>query len=119
MGLSGADELTGGSGADQFRYLFAADSTLAAQDRILDFTTGTDKIDFRALDANLVTPGRQTISFVGTAAFAVNGTAQARYVDSGADKLVQIDLNGDGAADMQIVLVGHAGQGLAGTDFLF
>ena len=119
MGLSGADNLTGGTGADQFRYLFAADSTLAAQDRILDFTTGSDKLDFRTLDADLVAPGRQAISFIGTAAFAVNGTAQARYVDSGADKLVQIDLNGDGAADMQIVLVGHAGQGLSGTDFLF
>ncbi len=119
MGLSGADNLTGGTGADQFRYLFAGDSTLAAQDRILDFTSGTDKLDFRVLDADLVAPGRQTISFIGTAAFAAGGTAQARYVDSGADKLVQIDLNGDGAADMQIVLVGHAGQALAGTDFLF
>ncbi|HQV04926.1 M10 family metallopeptidase C-terminal domain-containing protein [Novosphingobium sp.] len=119
MGLGGADNLTGGSGADQFRYLFASDSTLAAQDRILDFTTGTDKLDFRALDADPLTAGRQTISFIGTSAFATNGTAQARYVDSGADKLVQIDLNGDGAADMQIVLVGHAGQGLTGTDFLF
>ncbi|MFM5950769.1 MAG: M10 family metallopeptidase C-terminal domain-containing protein [Novosphingobium sp.] len=119
MGLSGADNLTGGAGADQFRYLFAGDSTLAAQDRILDFTNGSDKLDFRTLDADLVAPGRQTISFIGTAAFAVNGTAQARYVDSGADTLVQIDLNGDGAADMQIVLVGHAGQALAGTDFLF
>ncbi|HQV04925.1 M10 family metallopeptidase C-terminal domain-containing protein [Novosphingobium sp.] len=119
MGLSGADNLTGGAGADQFRYLFAADSTLAAQDRILDFANGSDKLDFRTLDADLVAPGRQTISFVGTAAFTVNGTAQARYVDSGADTLVQIDLNGDGAADMQIVLVGHAGQGLTGTDFLF
>ncbi|MFM5949167.1 MAG: M10 family metallopeptidase C-terminal domain-containing protein, partial [Novosphingobium sp.] len=119
MGLSGADNLTGGAGADQFRYLFAGDSTLAAQDRILDFINGSDKLDFRTLDADLVAPGRQTISFIGTSAFAVNGTAQARYVDSGADTLVQIDLNGDGAADMQIVLVGHAGQALAGTDFLF
>lgn len=120
MGLGGADQLTGGAGADQFRYLFASDCGLGANaDRILDFTNGADKLDFRALDADPALAGQQAISFIGTAAFAINGAAQARYVDSGADTLVQIDLNGDGAADMQIVLAGHAGQALAATDFLF
>lgn len=119
MGLGGADTLTGGIGADQFRYLFSTDSTLAESDRILDFTNGEDKLDFRALDADPVAAGRQTISFVGTSAFVANGTAQARYVDSGGDTLVQIDLDGNGTADMQIVLAGHAGQGLAATDFMF
>ena len=51
--------------------------------------------------------------------FVANGTGQLRYTDSGADMLVQIDLNGDGAADMQIVLAGRAGQGMTSTDFLF
>ncbi|MFM5948182.1 MAG: calcium-binding protein [Novosphingobium sp.] len=120
MGLGGADLLTGGAGADQFRYLFAADSGLgSAADRILDFTNGEDKLDFRVLDANPNIAGRQALSFIGTAAFATNGTAQLRYADSGADTLIQIDLNGDGAADMEIVLAGHAGQALTGTDFLF
>ena len=118
--LGGADQLTGGQGGDQFRYLFTTDSGLGANaDRILDFTNGEDKLDFRVLDADPVTPGRQTLSFIGTAGFATNGTAQVRYADSGADTLVQIDLNGDGAADMEIVLAGHAGQALVGTDFLF
>ena len=119
MGLGGADVLTGGSGSDQFRYLFASDSTLASQDRILDFTNGVDKLDFRALDADPTLAGRQMINFIGTAAFTAGGTAQARYLDSGTDTLVQIDLNGDGAADMQIVLAGHTGQALTGADFLF
>ncbi|MBN8501588.1 MAG: M10 family metallopeptidase C-terminal domain-containing protein [Sphingomonadales bacterium] len=120
MGLAGSDQITGGAGADQFRYLFANDSGLGAgADRILDFTNNVDKLDFRALDADPVAAGRQTLSFIGTAAFANNGTAQLRYGDSGADTLVQIDLNGDGTADMEILLVGHAGQALAGTDFLF
>ncbi|MFM5950772.1 MAG: putative Ig domain-containing protein [Novosphingobium sp.] len=120
MGMGGADQLTGGAGADQFRYLFTSDSGLGiAADRILDFTGGSDKLDFRALDANPALAGRQALSFIGTGAFATNGSAQVRYADSGSDTLVQIDLNGDGAADMQIVLVGHAGQALAGTDFLF
>ena len=119
MGLGGADQLTGGAGADQFRYLFTNDSGLGtAADRILDFTNGEDKLDFRVLDADPNTAGRQALSFIGTAAFGATGSAQLRYADSGGDTLVQIDLNGDGAADMEIVLVGHAGQALTGTDFL-
>ncbi len=119
MGLGGADQLTGGTGADQFRYLFTTDSGLGVgADRVLDFTNGEDKLDFRALDADPNTAGRQALSFIGTAAFGATGSAQLRYADSGGDTLVQIDLNGDGAADMEIVLVGHAGQALTGTDFL-
>ena len=101
-----------------FVLAFAGDSTLAAQDRILDFTNGSDKLDFRALDANPALAGRQALSFIGTAAFATDGSAQLRYVDVGADTRVEVDLNGDGTADMQILLVGHAGQALSGTDFL-
>ncbi|MFM5948181.1 MAG: putative Ig domain-containing protein [Novosphingobium sp.] len=120
MGLGGADVLTGGLGADQFRYLFAADSGLGIEaDRIFDFTNGQDKLDFRVLDANPNIAGRQALSFVGTSAFAATGTAQLRYGDSGADTLVQIDLDGNGTADMEIVLGGHAGQALTGTDLLF
>ncbi len=120
MGLGGADLLTGGAGADQFRYLFASDSGLGAgADTILDFVNGQDKLDFRALDADPAALGRQLLSFIGTSAFANNGTAQLRYADSGGDTLVQVDLDGNGIADMQIVLAGHAGQALAGTDFMF
>ncbi|MFM5950778.1 MAG: beta strand repeat-containing protein, partial [Novosphingobium sp.] len=120
MGLSGADQLTGGSGADQFRYLFTSDTGLAAAaDSILDFAIGTDKLDFRALDANAGVAGRQLLSFVGTGAFTATGVGEVRYETSGANLLVSIDYNGDGVTDGQIVLVGDGGQTLAGTDFLF
>lgn len=56
---------------------------------------------------------------IGNAAFNINGTAQVRYADVDADLLVEVGLNGDGAADMQIWLTGLAGQSLTGTDFLF
>ena len=119
MGLGGADILSGGAGSDQFRILFAADSGLgSAADRILDFSNGVDKLDFRLLDTDPALAGRQALSFIGTAAFATNGSAQVRYGDVGADTRVEIDLNGDGSADMHILLVGHAGQALSGTDFL-
>lgn len=120
MGMGGVDNLTGGAGADQFRYLFTSDTGLGVgADRILDFTAAEDKLDFRTLDANPALAGRQALSFVGTAAFVVNGLGQVRYETSGADLLVSIDYNGDGNADAQIVLVGDGGGTLAGTDFLF
>lgn len=120
MGLSGADQLTGGAGADQFRYLFTNDTGLGANaDSILDFAVGEDKLDFRVLDADAGTAGRQLLSFVGTGAFTATGVGEVRYQTAGADLLVSIDYNGDGAADAQIVLVGDGAQSLAGTDFLF
>lgn len=119
MGLAGGDSLTGGAGIDQFRYLFAADSVIDAADVIQDFVIGEDRLDFRVLDADLLTPGRQTLTLIGNAAFSTNGTAQVRFSDVDADMLVEVDLNGDGAADMQIWLAGLAGQSLTSTDFLF
>ncbi|MFM5950850.1 MAG: hypothetical protein ACKOPM_16735, partial [Novosphingobium sp.] len=121
MGLGGADQLTGGAGADQFRYLFAGDSGVGAGNRdvILDFTAGTDRIDFRVLDANPALPGRQTLSFLGTAAFTSGGAGQVRYEVSGGDLLVQVDLDGNGTTDMEMLLQGAGAQTLTGTDFLF
>lgn len=121
MGLAGADQLSGGAGADQFRYLFAGDSGVGAGNRdvILDFTAGEDKLDFRALDADPVTPGRQALSFVGSGAFSATGAAEVRYEAAGADLLVQVDLDGNGTTDMEMLLQGSGAQTLAGTDFLF
>ncbi|MFM5948502.1 MAG: beta strand repeat-containing protein [Novosphingobium sp.] len=121
MGLSGGDQLTGGAGADQFRYLFAGDSGVGAgnRDLILDFAAGEDKLDFRALDANLSLAGRQTLSFIGTGGFTSGGFGEARYAVSGADLLVQIDLDGNGTTDMEMLLQGAGAQTLTGTDFLF
>ncbi|MDB5751718.1 MAG: hypothetical protein JWP65_2139 [Ramlibacter sp.] len=48
----GADVQTGGTGADRFRFALAVESTLAALDRITDFTRGSDKIDLSTLDGN-------------------------------------------------------------------
>ncbi|HQV03003.1 Calx-beta domain-containing protein [Novosphingobium sp.] len=121
IGLSGADQLTGGAGADQFRYFFAADSGVGAGNRdvILDFNAGEDKLDFRILDADPNLAGRQTLSFIGTGAFTAGGSGEARYAVSGADLLVQIDLDGNGTTDMEMLLQGAGSQMLTGTDFLF
>lgn len=114
----GADILTGGSGADQFRYLSATDSGLgAAADRITDFAIGTDKFNFLLIDADAATAGDQAFDFIGTAAFANTGIGQIRFLTSGADLIVQADVDGNGVADMEIILQGRGGQVLTAGDF--
>ena len=46
IGGWGADKMTGGAGADAFVFRDALDSTRASRDTIVDFTVGTDSIDF-------------------------------------------------------------------------
>ncbi len=119
MGIGGADVLTGGTGNDQFRYFQQSDSGLgAAADRVTDFTIGGDKLSFLLIDADAVAAGDQAFNFVGTAAFANTGVGQIRYQNSGADLLVQADVNGDGVADMEIILQGLAGGTLTAGDFI-
>ncbi len=57
-GGAGADTLTGGTGADVFRYLATSDSTAAASDTIMDFQSGTDRINLTALNATSISVGR-------------------------------------------------------------
>jgi Ca2+-binding RTX toxin-like protein len=120
IGFTGADIITGGDGADQFRYLFATDSGLGvAADHITDFLAGLDKFNFTLLDADPVAAGRQAAQYIDTAAFSGVGYAELRYSVSGADLLVQVDLDGNGTADMEIVLDNAAAtQVLSSGDFL-
>jgi Ca2+-binding RTX toxin-like protein len=118
-GGAGVDILTGGSGSDTFRFANAASSgTGANADRITDFVSGTDKMSFLALDADLVAPGRQALSYIGNSAFHATGAAELRWVSAGADMHVDIDLDGNGTADMQIVLAGLGEGSLTSGDFL-
>lgn len=119
IGARGADILTGGAGADQFRYLASEESGIGVNaDRITDFTSGTDKLAFRLLDSDPNTPGVQGFSYIDSQAFHATGAAEIRYGNSGSDLVVQLDLNGDGVADMEIFLDGLAGHPLTGGDFL-
>lgn len=119
VGFTGADTLTGGAGNDQFRYLFTTDSGVGGlADHITDYLAGTDRLNFSLLDADPVAPGRQALTFIDTLAFSATGTAQVRYGVSGANLLVQVDLDGNGTADMEIVLDGASAQTLSGGDFM-
>ncbi len=118
-GNGGADTLTGGAGNDVFKFRNASDSGLGgAADRITDFTSGEDRLNFVRIDADASVAGDQAFGFVGTAAFANTGVGQIRYQDSGSNLLVQADVNGDGVADMEVILLGRAGQTLTAADFV-
>lgn len=119
IGNIGADQLTGGTGSDQFRYFRAIESGLGAgADRITDFEIGGDKINFSLFDTNPDLAGIQGFAFVGNAAFSGGGAAQIRYTTSGANLLVQADVDGDGIADMEIILQGLGGGALTSGDFI-
>ncbi len=119
IGNGGADIITGGAGSDQFRYLFDFETGLgAAADRITDYQIGVDKFNFFLFDTNANVAGVQGFAFVGNNAFSGGGAAQLRYTNSGADLLVQGDINGDGFADFEIILQGNAGGTLTAADFI-
>ena len=106
-GGADADRLTGGSGNDTFIYTSTGDSTVASggRDFILDFLQGADKISLSQIDANTAASGNQALSFVGTNAFS-NVAGELRQSASGANTLIEGDVNGDGAADFSILLKG-------------
>ena len=79
-GRENNDSHIGGGGADVFIF-----SGLPGDDRILDFVSGTDKIDF---------------SDYGITAADVSSSA------SGSNTILSVDSNQDGAVDFQVTLVG-------------
>jgi Ca2+-binding RTX toxin-like protein len=120
LGGGGADGLTGGAGADTFRYDAASDSSGGLHDLIGDFQTGVDKIDLSRIDANTHAAGDQAFSWIGSNAFSGTGAASAgelRVFDDNGRQRIEGDTNGDGLADLVIVLqIGTAP--IAQGDFL-
>jgi Ca2+-binding RTX toxin-like protein len=111
------NQLTGNGGADTFRWMTGTDAgTGGSADTITDFLRGTDRIDLSNVDA---VPGTGTVddfAFIGTSAFG-NVAGQLRYQVEGGNVRIQADLDGNGIADMEIVVNNNTT--LAGTDFIF
>ncbi|MET1111879.1 MAG: cadherin domain-containing protein [Allosphingosinicella sp.] len=115
-GGAGADRLTGGLGKDDFTYTSVSDSTVSSRDQILDFSRSQgDKISLSAIDANANVSNNQAFAFIGTAAFS-NVAGQLRYETSGGVTIVSGDVNGDGVADLQILVSGSLA--LVASDFV-
>ncbi|MGO1078043.1 calcium-binding protein [Inquilinus sp. CA228] len=106
-GWVGGDVLTGGGGADRFVVSAADHSGLgAAADRITDFSRGEgDRIDLAAIDADPAAAGDQAFRFIGSAAFTQHA-GELRFVVSGGTTIVAGDIDGNGAADLEILLTG-------------
>jgi Ca2+-binding RTX toxin-like protein len=116
-GNLGADTLSGGGGADAFRYQAVTESYSVARDHITDFTPGTDKIELDRIDANVFAGGDQAFTWIGSNAFS-NVAGQLRAFQSGAQWIVEGDINGDGYADLVIALTLQGPTPLGANDFL-
>jgi len=122
-GLYGTDRSEGGAGADIFVFTSLSDSVdyrhrsdgkKWTSDVLADFTSGTDKIDLSAIDANSGTAADDAFAFIGTGAFT-HQAGQLRF--EARDGFVHIfaDVDGDAVADLHIAASGT--QVLAG-DFV-
>ncbi|MFN3724715.1 MAG: M10 family metallopeptidase C-terminal domain-containing protein [Allosphingosinicella sp.] len=101
-GGAGQDFLEGGAGADTFRFEFASHSALGSVDAIYDFVSGNDRIDLSFIDARNGT-GDQTFTYIGSAAFS-RRAGELRTETIGNTTHVVGDVNGDGIADLHIIL---------------
>ena len=95
-GGNGRDTMTGGLHRDVFDYNAAGESKGAFRDIITDFQKGVDDIDLSTIDAKSGA-GNQAFTFIGQAAFSgVKGQLHIKF--SGANTIVEGDIDGNGAA---------------------
>ncbi|MFV0294118.1 MAG: M10 family metallopeptidase C-terminal domain-containing protein [Paracoccus sp. (in: a-proteobacteria)] len=97
----GNDALSGKAGNDVYRFSARMD-----WDRILDFTPGQDKIDLSSIDAQTVTTGTQSFTFIGTATLSNAGDLGVYHDYTNRYTYVQGDLDGDDTYDFSIRLNG-------------
>ncbi|SMX50783.1 M10 family metallopeptidase C-terminal domain-containing protein [Maliponia aquimaris] len=111
LGGTGVDVLSGGAEADVFVFASVAETGIgAARDRIVDFEQGLDLVNLSAM-----APG--VLEFRGLSGFAPSGNAELRLVETAAGStVVQLDVDGDGTRDAEIMVEGVTG--LTAADFI-
>ena len=114
-GGGGADELTGGKSSDTFLYNAASDSGVgeALRDVIIDFDAGkgSDVISLQGFTVGgFDFLGSETEAFTGS-----GNNVEVRFNDS--SKVLEIDTDGDAAADMEIELAAVSISYLDNSDF--
>ncbi len=112
VGGAGRDILAGGTGNDTFVFAGLGDTgvDVTTRDRIGDFGSG-DHIDLTGMEAET---GR-AFAFIEAAAFS-HHAGEVRQFASGANTMIAGDVDGNGVADFQILLVGT--YTLQDSDFL-
>ena len=123
IGGDGRDWMSGGGGVDAFIFRSTAESGVGwtRRDMIFGFDTGRDQIDLSIVDANLWVNGDQAFRYIGGSGFSGQGASSAgemRGHQSAAGNfvLLEMDTNGDGAADMQLAVRGTSY--LSSADFI-
>ncbi|MBN9023721.1 MAG: M10 family metallopeptidase C-terminal domain-containing protein [Rhizobiales bacterium] len=105
-----ADLLHGGNGKDKFIVTDVAQSTPEAPDTILDFFAGKDRIDLKKIDARPDDKGDDAFRFIGKLDFT-GREGELRYKYAKGNTIVEGDTDGDGMADLAIVLTGKIALG--------
>jgi Ca2+-binding RTX toxin-like protein len=101
IGGLGSDQLTGGEGRDRFIFNSVDEIGQGAnQDKILDFNTGLDTIDISGIDANSLSVGNQSFTFIGASDFS-GQAGQLRYID-----VSGIDANSLNAGNQSFTFIG-------------
>lgn len=115
VGGTGRDRMSGGAdtAADIFRFNDVTDTGLGGEaDLILDFVSGTDRLNLVGLDADTVATGNQRFAFSETGA-----QANAVWLRLDGDVLyLSGDVDGDAVADFEIAFAGITT--LAATDVM-
>ena len=117
------NQLSGGGGGDLFVFTerdaqagwMRADGKKMLPDTIADFASGQDRIDLSAIDAVRGTEANDAFSWIGSAAFS-NQAGQLRAVEAGGRIRVEGDTDGNGLADLVILVSGPT---LLAGDFNF
>ena len=101
--------LRGHAGADRFQFNRVSDSPVdGANDRILDFRPGLDRIDLRKIADGLeVVIGRGLLR---------DGPSVATLETANGNTIVTVDADGDGRADMRLIALDATGLGIG--DFM-
>jgi serralysin len=111
-----ANRLTGNGGSDTFRWASATDSAPGSADTIVDFLSGSDRIDLTAIDADTRSAANDAFHWIGSAGFG-GAAGELRGEVIGGSLHIFADANADMIADFEIILANQTA--IAPSDFIF
>lgn len=105
QGGTGTDLLTGGVGSDVFRYASTLESS-GYLDTLTDLSNA-DTIDLKAIDASTGIAGDQPFVLSNNGEWHATGKGEIRLYKLGGHTNLEVDVDGDGFANMIVQIVGN------------